>query len=1246
MVCLKCGAVCQNGDRVCRCCGSELPQPEEQTVGVENGDRNLSGDATVSGLSGNRSERICGKCGATLSENQLFCQKCGAAVGEKTDSVPFRKGTQPIGRNNGPSKAGDQEPSKVESIKAFEPFFGDWYVESFIGSGSFGSVYKIYKDEQGGRLYSALKHISIPSSGAETTQLRLDGMDDASISVYYSELTKNISAEATLMNKLRGNANIVSFEDSVTLTKPDGVGYDILIRMELLTPLPDRILSQSFSVNDVVKLSIDICNALIECHNYGVIHRDIKPDNIFVSDAGDYKLGDFGIARQLEKTATFMSKKGTYNYMAPEVYVGEKYGANCDIYSLGLVMYRLLNGGRLPFLPPAPQPITPTERESSIVRRMKGEPLTPPAGADESLGAIVLKACAFKPAERYASAKEMKDDLLSYASQGESKSSSALLNTGSAFAGKTILDSTSNVADAYQESDESEATQSLYGTDLKDSNDATRSLYGDEPDKDSRPHKPREANDSQRDYDSGFIASNKKGEPADKKAQEEKRNAPEAEKQDVAYGSKGKSEKEKAPSAAETRTEKDKAREESRIADVHTANDDFESTQSIYNVDGRDAYDATRSMYSSNFGTRERELRITNSSSTEKEQAASSGSLNEKEMQEEPNVQKGSQSIVTEDCGDSVPTFISAEESTKSTDPLASENMSDNTSTREDSVTPGDHMANTELKTEPIDDSSDANESDSLTQSPFASSSTLEDNQPKMNEEADANNFYATASDNMEEVKAAKEKDERATDRCANTDGSFVDASGNERLNSRSEPNKTPKNRLIKGLIISIVVLVSIAAVATLAFLLKDCGKPVPAAPTISEDNAVNETSKPATSEQTRISVTKIALDRSSIELIAGESTKISAIITPDNASDKGVLWATSNASIAKVDKNGLITAKSEGTVIITATSADGGLKAECSLYVKAKTIPVTGVRLEWDKLELTAGGRFSLKAEVSPSNASNTAVSWKSSNTKVAKVDKNGKVEAVSSGTAKITVTTEDGGKKDECTVVVSEAGVHVKSIRISSGKQLKVGEHTYAAVVFEPENASNKSLSWSSSNETVATVDSYGLISANSVGFATITAAAEDGGHSSKIDVIVSEDDREWVPILARDQVKVFGSDVAKFGDNPFYTEVRISKAAIGNKMTVWGWLGTTEADYRIACNIFSSDGQFYVQESNLALFDPESAVIDTATSHGATHAKRFNVNVPINEAYGDRFVVVLNATCPSRSTVTLWEIHVTYY
>ena len=160
-----------------------------------------------------------------------------------------------------------------------------------------------------------------------------------------------------------------------------------------------------------MKLGIDLCRALETCGTYDIIHRDIKPENIFLSDLGHYKLGDFGIARQLERTSAGLTKTGTLTYMAPEIYLGREYNASVDLYSLGIVLYRFLNDARAPFLPPAPQPITVTERERATQRRFSGEPLPPPSIKNDALVKVVLKACAFDPKQRYHDAAEMRKDL-------------------------------------------------------------------------------------------------------------------------------------------------------------------------------------------------------------------------------------------------------------------------------------------------------------------------------------------------------------------------------------------------------------------------------------------------------------------------------------------------------------------------------------------------------------------------------------------------------------------------------------------------------------------------------------------------------------------------------------------------------------------------------------------------------------------------------------------------------------------
>ncbi len=290
-----------------------------------------------------------------------------------------------------------------------------WKTIRIIGKGSSGCVYEIEKeDEFGGSIRSALKVISIPESSAEIEAYRDDGYDDASLTALYRSRVEDITSEFRLMNKLKGCSNIVSYEDHLIVRHDDDIGYDILIRMELLTPLP-KYFDQHYSgteadENVICKLGVDMSRALERCGRHRIIHRDIKPQNIFVNEEGDFKLGDFGIAKTSDHT-TKATKTGTYGYMAPEVYWGRPYNASVDIYSLGVVLYWTLNERRGPFLPLPPETPKPAQATEALERRMHGDPLPAPKHGSEELQRIVLKACAFDPKDRYQSPTEMRHDL-------------------------------------------------------------------------------------------------------------------------------------------------------------------------------------------------------------------------------------------------------------------------------------------------------------------------------------------------------------------------------------------------------------------------------------------------------------------------------------------------------------------------------------------------------------------------------------------------------------------------------------------------------------------------------------------------------------------------------------------------------------------------------------------------------------------------------------------------------------------
>ena len=287
----------------------------------------------------------------------------------------------------------------------------EWKIIEKIGEGSFGKVYKAQRTERGKSFYSAIKIINIPGSQSELNSVRSETGDDQSARQYFQNLVEECIQEISTMEYFRGNSYIVSVEDFKVMEYLDAIGWEISIRMEYLTSFMDYCAEKQLTEKEVIKLGMDLSKALEYCRKLKIIHRDIKPENIFVSRFGDFKLGDFGIARELERTMSGFSKKGTYSYMAPEMYKGEKYDSRVDIYSLGIVLYRLMNHNRLPFMSLEKQFITYRDKENALNKRVAGEQMGIPADAGEQFARIILKACAYDPAQRYQTPEELYGEL-------------------------------------------------------------------------------------------------------------------------------------------------------------------------------------------------------------------------------------------------------------------------------------------------------------------------------------------------------------------------------------------------------------------------------------------------------------------------------------------------------------------------------------------------------------------------------------------------------------------------------------------------------------------------------------------------------------------------------------------------------------------------------------------------------------------------------------------------------------------
>ena len=290
--------------------------------------------------------------------------------------------------------------------------------------------------------------------------------------------------------------------------------------------------------------------------------------------------------------------------------------------------------------------------------------------------------------------------------------------------------------------------------------------------------------------------------------------------------------------------------------------------------------------------------------------------------------------------------------------------------------------------------------------------------------------------------------------------------------------------------------------------------------------------------------VSGVRLDYSKLSLKTGETAALTATVYPSNAANKAVKWISSAPDVASVDQTGKITALKPGITTITVETEDGGYTATCNVTViDSSIVSVTGVKLSATVAELTIGNSKQLTAAISPTNATNKGVTWSSSNTNVASVSSSGIVVAKGEGTATITVKTDDGDYTAACTIRVSKPSpsvVAVTGVKLSAiGIELPVGGSKRLSATITPSNATNKGVTWSSDNTSVAAVNSSGLITAKGEGTATVTVRTDDGGYTATCKITV-------VPVTAPEKVEIsVSADSLKYKET---TKVNVSELPVG--------------------------------------------------------------------------------------------------
>ena len=347
----------------------------------------------------------------------------------------------------------------------------------------------------------------------------------------------------------------------------------------------------------------------------------------------------------------------------------------------------------------------------------------------------------------------------------------------------------------------------------------------------------------------------------------------------------------------------------------------------------------------------------------------------------------------------------------------------------------------------------------------------------------------------------------------------------------------------------------------------------------------------------------KLSWDDGAVDLNGGTAeAKIKAKVYPINLPDKKITWKSSDDNIAKIDSGGNITAQNPGKATLTAMLYSQKKSATATLSVRQ---PVTGIFMPTSTITLYTGceGRL-LQTEIFPKNATNQNITWKSKNTKIARVDENGRVKPVGVGMTEITATTEDGGFEAKCfvNVVNSYVDVQTLSVKNTDAMTIKVGDSVNAIVTVSPSNARNKTLKWSSDDTKIATVSQAGRIRGVSVGTANITVETTNGKKQT-FTVNVTESDAKD-PFNLNDEV----SDLDTEG-TVTYTSYDISFPQI-----IRIQMGLNPPP-----KIWRNGGMSYATESEKAEYmNPNSIYTDANKYHLHELSKRKNVTNETHKNY----------------------------
>ena len=318
-----------------------------------------------------------------------------------------------------------------------------------------------------------------------------------------------------------------------------------------------------------------------------------------------------------------------------------------------------------------------------------------------------------------------------------------------------------------------------------------------------------------------------------------------------------------------------------------------------------------------------------------------------------------------------------------------------------------------------------------------------------------------------------------------------------------------------------------------------------------------NDGGKTATCEVSVIKpVESVAIsDAETMVPVEGEVT-LTVTVTPEDATIKDIEWSSSDESIAKVDATGKVTGVAEGTATITAKTVEGGKTATCKVIVGPKEVPVEGVEFAEAEVTVIEGESAVVTVNFTPAGATNKNVTYKSSDTEVATVDAEGNVTGIKPGQVTITVTTEDGGKTDECVVTVEKAPVKVTGVELNyKERTINIGNAGTLIATVLPKDATNKNVTWTVSDESVLKVQD-GVVTPKKEGTATVTVTTEDGGFTATCVITTTK------KIIAVSSVKLDKTSATIYTGYDLKLTPTISPANASDKSVTWKSSNTSVA------------------------------------------------------------------------------------